>query len=350
MSVRHVDLTVVGAGIVGVQAALLARLRHPGWRVVLIDAAQPGRGASGQSAGVFLPGGANDWQRTLWRLGDEVRPMWESLVGELPQRPLAATLICVEPVRSGLYARFQDTDLSLAPRDRIDLGTEHVYPHGDELTFNLRGGHVADVAALVQILRELFVAVGGELITGVTVEHANFDAGTLFVTGGKSIVPQRLLACPGPWITSGPWARAATAAGVRTKRIVAFELDLSPSPDDSLVYFWDCEAFLLPLHNRGRWLLSIRSPHWDEPPPNGHPRATPEELRIAGAIIKERAPALAQQIVAVRAATDGYSPGGPVLIPLSERRCSWLAAACSGSGYRLGAGLALAAVRRLETS
>ena len=47
----HCDLTVVGAGYTGLWTALLAKQRHPEWRVVVVDAKTPGWAASGRNGG-----------------------------------------------------------------------------------------------------------------------------------------------------------------------------------------------------------------------------------------------------------------------------------------------------------
>lgn len=47
----HCDLAVVGAGYTGLWTALLAKQRHPEWRVVVVDAKTPGWAASGRNGG-----------------------------------------------------------------------------------------------------------------------------------------------------------------------------------------------------------------------------------------------------------------------------------------------------------
>lgn len=47
----HCDLAVVGAGYTGLWTALLAKQRHPEWRVVVVEAKTPGWAASGRNGG-----------------------------------------------------------------------------------------------------------------------------------------------------------------------------------------------------------------------------------------------------------------------------------------------------------
>ena len=47
----HCDLAVVGAGYTGLWTALLAKKRHPDWRVVVVEAKTPGWAASGRNGG-----------------------------------------------------------------------------------------------------------------------------------------------------------------------------------------------------------------------------------------------------------------------------------------------------------
>jgi len=56
VGVVQADVAVVGAGLAGTATALLLARRHAGARIVLVEAARVGAGATGQSTGVMGPG------------------------------------------------------------------------------------------------------------------------------------------------------------------------------------------------------------------------------------------------------------------------------------------------------
>lgn len=81
---EDVDLMVVGAGIVGLSAALHARSMHPNWRIVVVDADPIGGGGSSRNAGFSCFGSATELQHDRHTLGDEatlelVRKRWHGL-------------------------------------------------------------------------------------------------------------------------------------------------------------------------------------------------------------------------------------------------------------------------------
>src|SRR6266849_10228522 len=73
---RRADVVVVGAGYTGLSAAL--HLAERGAEVVVLDAAEPGWGASGRNGGQIIPGLKDDPDELERRFGEEPgRRMWE---------------------------------------------------------------------------------------------------------------------------------------------------------------------------------------------------------------------------------------------------------------------------------
>ena len=81
---EEVDLLVVGAGIVGLSAALHARSLHPDWCIVVVDADPLGGGGSSRNAGFSCFGSATELRSDRQTLGDEaalalVSKRWQGL-------------------------------------------------------------------------------------------------------------------------------------------------------------------------------------------------------------------------------------------------------------------------------
>ncbi|NBB85094.1 MAG: FAD-dependent oxidoreductase [Bacteroidetes bacterium] len=72
------DVAIVGAGIAGASAAFWLRRERPDWTVALLDAVEPGYGASGRNAGFLLQGIATDYVTDIARYGRAVaQRLWQ---------------------------------------------------------------------------------------------------------------------------------------------------------------------------------------------------------------------------------------------------------------------------------
>ncbi|MDV9176786.1 FAD-dependent oxidoreductase, partial [Streptomyces sp. W16] len=85
------DLAVVGAGVLGLTAALWARHRHPAWTVLVLDRQQVLRGASGHSLAIAAPSGHTPWVRELALRSGQ---LYRSEVFREAVRDRAALLVC----------------------------------------------------------------------------------------------------------------------------------------------------------------------------------------------------------------------------------------------------------------
>lgn len=79
-----IDLLVVGAGIVGLSAALRARETHPDWRIVVVESDPFGGGGSSRNAGFSCFGSATELAHDRKALGDDaalelVQNRWQGL-------------------------------------------------------------------------------------------------------------------------------------------------------------------------------------------------------------------------------------------------------------------------------
>ncbi|MEM8484762.1 MAG: FAD-binding oxidoreductase [Bacteroidota bacterium] len=96
----HCDIAVVGAGIVGTSTAYWLKKYNPSSRVVLIDAATVGAGATGRNAGFLLQGAAVDYATDIVKYGSEKAAQLWAFTKE--NRDLLATEL--DPEKTGFEA------------------------------------------------------------------------------------------------------------------------------------------------------------------------------------------------------------------------------------------------------
>lgn len=137
------DLVVVGAGLTGLWAAVLAKLRDPGRDVLVLEAGRAGSGGSGRSGGFLSESLTHGLVHGAWLWPDEV----EGLV-ELGYRNL-------REIAEFLDAEGIDADLRMCGRTAVATEPHQVgelrdeadlhHEHGIAATFQGAGGVRADV-------------------------------------------------------------------------------------------------------------------------------------------------------------------------------------------------------------
>jgi glycine/D-amino acid oxidase-like deaminating enzyme len=336
------DLVVVGGGIVGLMTAALARKHHPDWTTVVLERDQVGHGATARSAGLSFPIARGPWQSALVR--DSQR--W---YGERPDLPLRRlTLHWV--VGAGRVDEFLGRTVGCPPGPAT--GTEldalyRAYPGlvvGEQDTvFTAREPcFAAQPAVIANLLAdELRHTDPSAVQEGVALERAAPAGGVWhIVTGdGRRLAAKRLVLATGPWLAADP------ELPLRVKKVAALHLAHPSTADAPCVVFWDDGAFLLPLPAEGYTLLSYTSTVWDVAP-EPHPRLTVDDVRAGLAVLGRRCPPLTGRPVGGRVFCDAYTPDRT---PLLHRTDGLVAVGgCSGSGFRLAPGLAMATVDALE--
>jgi glycine/D-amino acid oxidase-like deaminating enzyme len=339
------DLVVVGAGIVGVLAAVQAVRRHPEWQILLVDRSMVGSGATRYSAGLAIPFGRNEDHRRMERESTEFfRELRAELPGlpvrELPFHGVARAEIRDEirsrctvaglrevdgPERARLEALFPG--LRLAEDQRLLGGVQASYALPDPVTSTLALG-LAERAAVWE---------GVE----VTALRAADGGVSLATADGREIAARRAILAPGPWALGGPAEELARRAGIRIKKVVALHLDLCPGPDDPVLFFFDDDAFLLPIVERRHWLFSFTCQVWDCRPEAAELRITAEDRENGLAVLRRYCPGFAELCTGGRVFCDSYGPQWiPVVTSAPEAPQIVLATGCSGGGYRLGPAIA----------
>jgi glycine/D-amino acid oxidase-like deaminating enzyme len=185
---------------------------------------------------------------------------------------------------------------------------------------------------------------GGECWEGVAVtriRHLPEGGHELEAMDGRRIFSRRVLIATGPWILGGPGNEIAKNAGVRIKKVAALHVLRSPSPECPILYFFDEDAFLLPVIEREEWIFSFTSQEWDCAPNSSILHITPHERNTALAILKRYYPDLVNCCSGGRVFCDAYSRDWAPFVG-SDPKVSDLiiAGACSGAGFRLAPAIA----------
>ncbi|MFH7596479.1 FAD-dependent oxidoreductase [Streptomyces racemochromogenes] len=335
----RVDVAVVGAGILGVLIAREVLSRDPDATVTVLDRDMIGSGATRRSAGLHLPRGADDTVRALAAESERFYADLHAARPDLPIHPLDMTVLAPESAEESLREAY-------LPEAKLRWTGElppcvPVLPNGYG-AWEGDGCQYADVHTLTQLLAaELRPAVSFR--EGVRVETVAAGPGgaRLTLSGGATLAAGHVVIAPGPWLDQPAWRELVTPLGARVKKVVALHVDVPPAAGDRAVVLHEEDAFLLPFHHRGHWLLSYTCPEWDPDPATVDPAVTTAHLREGRALLTRYAPALAAHCRSGRVFCDAYGPAGtPLATALDPYGRLLFAGAAGGSGYRLAPALA----------
>jgi D-arginine dehydrogenase len=339
-------IAVVGGGILGCLIAREISTRRPAAAVILLDRDAVGSGASRRSAGLHIPYGATERVRRMAAYSQEYYENLKQTRPALPLLPLGMTIVAAES--SALRLEQGYLEGSLTRVGRVPGGTVTIPPGAG--AWNVEGCQHADVGGLAEALaRELRPGVSvreGVRVTGIEPTH---DGVTVYLgTGGNLTVDQVVLA-PGPWLGDPAWSKLVAPLGVRVKKVVALHIEQIPDEHDQVAFFPDEDAFLLPLVQRGHWLMSHTCQEWDVDPDTLHEGVSAADLDQAHECLRRYAPSLVGHCISGRVFCDAYSPHRePVVQTLDPAGRIVFAGAANGSGYRLAPAVAAQAADLLD--
>jgi glycine/D-amino acid oxidase-like deaminating enzyme len=359
-AVRHAEVAIVGAGIIGLSIAVRLSEAYPDSCIVVLDRAAVGSGATRFSAGLHFPYGATELVRSYVRASEEgygrlrrqriipdVRDVsYRGISSTERLAHVAACFVC------GVGA-VKGRDSSI---ERI-LGRDTASP--DIGCFEVAGCHYAYPAAVAErIAGGLRARARVRIWEGVAVRgiESRADAVQLLFADGRTLTAGLVVLAIGPWINAEPFAPLLSGLDLRVKKVVAMHIDRCPAPEDPIIFFHDDDAFLLPLLERGHWLFSYTCRKWDVNPDPNHLEPTAKDFEQALALLARHAPGLAAECHSGRAFCDAYSARRePLVTRLAADRRIVFAGAANGSGYRLALGYAeavcgIAAEPELERS
>lgn len=348
------DLTVIGAGIIGSTAAYFAGARMPGWRIALLDRSVVGGGATLHSVGLDFPYGRTAEQREIAR--ESIR-LFGELRAEIPGLPIydlpffgVVSGENLERVLAG-FALDGVREAGAAEKEQLLRSYPELKLSGNQVLLAGCGASYGFPQRITQTLVDRFrESVRNVCWEGVEVERLReVEGGFSLETGdGRTIESRRVLVATGPWMLRGPGEETARGAGVRIKKVAAMHLDRRPQPHDPILFFFDEDAFLLPVQAADRWLFSFTSQEWDCAPEVSRLRINEEDRDLALSILRRYCPSFAEHCNGGRVFCDAYTPTRVPVIASAGVPNFVVAGACAGSGYRLAPGIAAAALKQFS--
>jgi len=333
------DLVVVGAGVLGLATALLARRRHPAWSIVVLDRARPGSGASARSAAVVASYGPTPAHREL--VARSFRCYREGWLA-----PFAAGVPAFAVVPRPALPELHERIVGPAPREAdpgerslvLDLLERPALPSAEALVavpggvLTVDTGALADAAFLTS--RRVECRGGVEVVSVRPVRSGH----RLRTAGGEEVAAARTVIATGPW---RPPEVAGTSLPARfaAKRVAA--LHLTPAGGEVPAVFWPTvDRFLLP--EGGRLLFSFPRDRWLRPGDDPSEGFGAEDLAAGTAALAETAAGLVKSVAGGRAHADAYASGRLPRVE-SDSAVPGLAWLWGGSGSGVALAPALAA-------
>jgi glycine/D-amino acid oxidase-like deaminating enzyme len=350
------DLAIAGGGIVGASALQLASQQFPGQRILLLDRALVGEGTTRYSVGMNLPFGRNPMQRQLSIDSNAMFERWAPYIAALPTRRIPLFAVVSRARADAIIAGFHgdplrianagDEELLFSGHPSLLIGEDQVVLAGSWATAARPETIAAQLVARATTSRHVACWESAEV---VAVRDAD---GSLSITlkDGRDVEARHLLWAVGPWLLDGPAASFVLSRGIRIKKVAALHVDLEPRDRDVSLFFFDEDAFLLPLFEEKRWIFSFMSDEWDVTP------SRPESLSISShdrnlalSILGRYCPPLVPHATGGRVFCDAYAPNWrPFIEPMPDCPRIVIAGACAGSGYRLGPAIAAQALSQFD--
>jgi glycine/D-amino acid oxidase-like deaminating enzyme len=330
---------VAGAGIIGSVIVREILAAQPGTEIIVIDRDLAGSGATRRSAGLHFAAGRTDRIRAMAAMSERYYQALSAHDPSLPIYPVALNAVAFGAAAESARSKFVNAGpIEASPTcAKAAIGQ----PQGASV-WSVPACHYSDVGALTdRLVRDFRPAVS--MLEGVTVVRIEEEEGVAIavLSTGETLMANRLVLAPGPWVNASAWRAMVAPLGIRVKKIVAFHLDASVGEADAAVLFPEEDAFLLPLQHRGHWLFSYTCLDWDVDPDAPPPGVNQRNLDEAQAVLRRYAPDLAGRLRSGRVFCDAYSPSRePIVATIGESGRIIFAGAANGSGYRLAPGIA----------
>lgn len=332
MVVAKTDIAIIGGGVQGVFLAYYAKIKFPDKQVSLFEAGVVGSGITGYSGHLHTHIGAGD----KYHLVETSLKLYKELLAAYPDFPIEQ--------REFLGICHQDNlDATLSQLTRKPLfGNRAEYPF---LTlardYHVLSGLTAYVTkrSLLTFMLEIIASIGVKIHEGNCIQNLELLGDRYHLTNQYGIEhsASAVLNASGKSIFS--WL-GESGVKLRSKKVVAFHIDRLDNLGDSIYYFFDDDAFLLPQPYYNRFLFSYRCEDWDIDVSQDRHQINALDLTAARRVLNKYSVGLSDHIVGGQASVDVYNT--PESSPLIHQVGNnyFMIGATGGSGVRLAPALA----------
>ena len=341
------DLAIIGGGIVGVSILYQALKKFPNFKIALFDRSLVGSGASFYSAGLSIPLATNEIVRDVIKNNDP-----EQFNNQYSKcRHKIETFYIVSKSSLSAFLKCYAGDDIPQSIDKIGMNKIRKYfsdfkLNDDKIILVSYKNHYADTYSIIQNVVSDTRSTGKADIYESTEIIAIDDSQKYIVLQGLTTA----FLAKKVFIATGPWHKFETSSKTQNKKIVAFHLkDIRLDQKAPVVFFYDEDAFLLPLHEKGHWLLSYTCQKWNVAP-SLDLSIEPDELSEAQCLMRPFIPISINKISGGRVFCDAYTKNKEPIVEYlnSSRKSVIICSGMSGSGYRLASGVANMALLKLS--
>lgn len=337
------DLIVVGAGIIGVTIAWMARKFHHK-NVLLIEQKLANQGATAYALALRTPYFES---ATMQALVAKSKKIYEEKIDVLPESVPARVpsfWVIQEAAQDTLRRRLASDQLQVASSARQEELLR--YLPGLQVSRNERlmydpDDRIGSPIKTSEVLLHDFLHDGGMIIEGVRYASCleSSQGVNVVLSDGTCLSGTNVVVATGPWM-----AREFSSyllPPVRSKKIVAFHIDEAPRQGSPIVQWLEDDVFLAPDYARNRYLLSICSNEWDVVPGDSRLSIAETETAYARYFLSQYFPRFMNTISGGRVFCDGYSrTSAPYVSRDPFTKGVYYAGAAGGAGYRLAPAIA----------
>ncbi|WFU62413.1 NAD(P)/FAD-dependent oxidoreductase [Bradyrhizobium brasilense] len=345
------DLAVIGAGVMGLSAAVIAANNSPGERIVIFDRETVGAGSSGFAPGIQINIGRNEKERSLVNAGSKI---WRDIYphGQWPKgRNCDVFWLTRNPEELSRTSCVVGTtpSASFALTERLSSLPQLSIPA--DMAVALDRGSYCPVDSIVQDLAQRLKAVGIAICEGTSIERIRQGPSHILLQTSvdSELSARRVVLAIGPWLPESPLrAHLAAEPRLRVKKVVALHLAARPTANCPMIGLFDDYAFLVPMIEEGYWLFSFTSQEWNVRPDTSRLNVNSDDLARATAILAKWFSPEIPAVASARVFCDCYSDDGvPFSRPAQDVAGLYVIGGGAGNGFRFGPACAEEAIRSL---